>query len=110
MHICIYIYIYTYKYTYTVAVKNTYTTGTCAGNTGDTLSVVPSTILSAQSVATTVYLYTPPYYAVAPPYPSCLDAEYVTSGRVPGGVTTVAVDLSQGVAGSPITSTAYVSG
>lgn len=92
-----------------VIVLNSYSLGSCdpsslnnwtTSTTGDTLTIVPSSVsFSYPSMAitaacctgwTTTRVYVAPYYPVAPPYESCLDGEYITSGRVQGGSSRVA--------------------
>ena len=52
------------------------------------LQIASYTVIAAVSVSQTVYKA--PLYTVSPPYTSCLDGEYIASGRVAGGRSEVA--------------------
>lgn len=97
-----------------VAIKNTMTLGTCATGatnnwgstlTGDSIKVVSSTLVTAESAG--VYVYAPPYYSLAAPYPSCFDSEYITTGQVYGAESTVTVSAS---GGTSVTATEFSGG
>ena len=110
-----------------VALKNSVTTGTCAPAAGqnqwtttyagDTIKILPTSVTyaypcsngaaSCTSTTTTtnfiagswaaVQIYKAPYFTVMSPYTSCLDGEYVTMGRLRGGMTTIATDANAAV-------------